>query len=108
MTSDPSIAEVRSRTRRGRVGHCPFCQRELRLTFHHLIPKKLHRRTRFRKQYSREQLNRGIDICRQCHDGIHDRYDEMTLYRDYDTPASLASDPALARYFAWVARQKVQ
>ncbi len=108
MSSDAVIAEVRTRTRRGRVGSCPFCHRELPLTFHHLIPKKLHRRTRFRKQFSREELNRGIDICRQCHDGIHDRYDEMTLYRDFDEPAKLAADPALARYFEWVARQKVR
>ncbi len=108
MGSNAAIAEVRTRTRRGRVGCCPFCARELPLTFHHLIPKKLHRRTRFRKQYSREQLNRGIDICRQCHDGIHDRYDEMTLYRDYDAPEKLAADPALARYFEWVSRQKAR
>lgn len=108
MSGEASTAEVRSRTRRGRVGCCPFCRRELPLTFHHLIPKKLHRRTRFKKQFSREELNRGIDICRQCHDGIHDRYDEMTLYRDFDHPDKLATDPALARYFEWVARQKVR
>ena len=103
----PEIA-VRQRSRESRRGTCPFCGRELPLTFHHLIPKKLHRRTRFRKQYSREQLNRGIDVCRQCHDGIHDRYDEMRLYRDFSDPHSLVADPELARYFDWVSRQKVR
>jgi hypothetical protein len=99
---------VRQRTRQTRTGVCPFCARELALTFHHLIPKKLHRRARFKKRYSREELNRGIDVCRQCHDGIHDRYDEMLLYREFSTPAALAADPALRKYFDWVARQKVR
>ena len=99
--------QVTTSSRRAVRARCPFCGRDLPLTFHHLIPRKLHRRTRFRKQYSREQLNRGIDICRQCHDGIHERYDEMTLYRDFDQPDKLIADPALARYFDWVARQKV-
>lgn len=99
---------IRQRTRQARSGACPFCRRELPLTFHHLIPKKLHRRARFRKHYSREQLSLGIDVCRQCHDGIHDRYDEMTLFRDFSTPEALASDPELARYFDWVSRQKVR
>ena len=98
---------VRRHTRGARSGTCPFCRRQLPLTFHHLIPRKLHRRARFRKQYSREALNRGIDVCRQCHDGIHDRYDEMRLYREYSTPQALAEDPELRRYFDWVARQKV-
>jgi hypothetical protein len=80
----------------------------LALTFHHLIPRKLHRRARFRKRYSREYLNRGIDICRQCHDGIHDRYDEMRLYRDFSSPGELAADPELRRHFDWVARQRVR
>ena len=99
---------VRQRTRQARHGVCPFCRRHLPLTFHHLIPKKLHRRSRFRKRYTREYLNRGIEICRQCHDGIHDRYDEMQLYRDFCGPAALAADPELRRYFDWVARQKVR
>ena len=99
--------EVTQRTRSPKFGVCPFCQRELSLTFHHLIPKKLHRRARFRKQYSREQLNRGIAICRQCHDGVHKRYDEMRLYQDFRTPQALAKDPALRRHFDWVSRQKV-
>ena len=96
------------RTRGKKVGVCPFCQRTLRLTFHHLIPRKLHRRARFKKRDSREQLNRGISICRQCHDGIHDRYDEMRLYQEFADPASLAADASLRRYFDWVARQKVR
>jgi hypothetical protein len=99
---------VRRRTRGQRLGACPFCRRRLPLTFHHLIPRKLHRRARFKKQFSREELNQGVDVCRDCHNGIHERYDEMTLCREFSTPEALADDPALSRYFEWVSRQKVR
>ena len=86
---------------------CALCQRRRHLTFHHLIPRKLHRRTRFRKRYSRDQLNRGIDICRICHNGLHRLYDEMTLARDFNSLESILADPDLARHIAWSARQRV-
>jgi len=106
-TTGRPVAQCRQRRYR-HSGRCPFCQRQVPLTFHHLIPRKLHRRTRFRKQFSREQLNLGIHICRQCHDGIHRHYDEMQLYREFRSPEALASDPRLMRHFAWVARQRVR
>ncbi|MEZ5536494.1 MAG: hypothetical protein R3F02_12810 [Thiolinea sp.] len=94
-------------TKREKHGTCPLCQRECPLTFHHLIPRKLHRRTHFRKHYSKEQLHQGINICRQCHNGIHRRYDEMQLAKILSTLEALQSDETLSRYFAWVARQKI-
>ena len=94
--------------RREKYGRCRFCRRECALTFHHLIPKKLHRRVRFKKTYTREELNQGIAVCRQCHDGIHDIYDEMTLAKTRATPECLRNDPLLQKHFQWVAKQKVR
>lgn len=82
------------------------CGRQTALTFHHLIPKKLHRRAFFQKHYNKEQLNTGINICRPCHDGIHDLYGEMELAKRFPTLESLLADEALHRHFAWVAKQK--
>ena len=76
------------------------------LTFHHLIPKKMHRRTHFRKHYSKEQLAEGISVCRKCHRGMHSLYDEMTLAKDYADLDRLLADPALIRHFEWVAKQR--
>lgn len=102
-----SRAENTTRRQRGRrTGDCPCCGRVTALTFHHLVPKKLHRRTRFRKHYTRAELADGIYICRQCHDGIHRFHDEMTLARLYPTLTSLLEDEDLARHFAWVGRQR--
>ena len=89
-------------------GECPLCGRSLKLTFHHLIPKKLHRRTRFRKSYSKAELNQGIWICRLCHNGIHDHYDEMALAKHFPTLESIQADPNIQRHAEWVAKQKVK
>ena len=93
-------------TRKARPQSCATCGRRTALTFHHLIPRKLHRRPRFQKMYSREILNRGIHVCRLCHRGIHRSYDEMTLGREFSRLESLVEDPLLARHFGWVAKQK--
>ena len=65
---------VTNASRRRETGPCPFCGRRLALTFHHLIPKKVHRRARYRRRFSREELALGIYLCRDCHDGIHATY----------------------------------
>jgi hypothetical protein len=78
----------------------------LSLTFHHLIPKKLHRRPRYRRHFNREELALGVYVCRDCHDGIHATYSEVELAAALSSPEALAADPLLARHFAWVGRQR--
>ena len=87
-------------------GKCELCERNVALTFHHLIPKKIHRRTHFQKEHSKDTLNEGINICRRCHTGIHKLYDEMTLAKKFYTLQLLLSDEAVARHISWVAKQK--
>lgn len=87
-------------------GQCGLCARETALTFHHLIPRKLHRRTRFAKNYTREQRNEGVMLCRRCHRGLHKLYGEMELGTRLNTLEALREDPAIARHVTWVARQK--
>lgn len=48
----------------------------------------------------------GLFLCRRCHSGIHKRYDELTLAREFNTPEALLADPDLKRHFAWVSRQR--
>ena len=91
---------------RVRHGPCALCGRETALTFHHLIPRKMHRRSRFRKRYSRDELNTGIDICPRCHRGLHRLYDEMTLATTLNTLDALREDDAIQRHARWVRRQK--
>jgi len=92
--------------KRGLIAPCACCGRKVPLTFHHLIPRKMHRRSWFKKHFSRETLNQGIMICRRCHSGIHKRYDEMTLGKHFYTQERLCSDPDLVLHFEWVAKQR--
>ena len=104
-TEDASGRVVHAR-RRATVDDCPCCGRRLPLTFHHLIPRKLHRRRHFRKHYSSRVLARGVYVCRDCHDAIHRTYSEMELARDFATVSALLEDAALRKHFDWLARQR--
>ena len=90
------------------VGICPCCKRKTRLTYHHLIPKKMHRRQYFKKHYTKAERQEGVHVCRQCHSGIHRFYDEMTLAKNLCTLPLLLADEQLASFFSWVSKQRVK
>ncbi|NND82887.1 MAG: hypothetical protein HKN50_10710 [Gammaproteobacteria bacterium] len=91
-----------------KFGACPLCARQTHLTFHHFIPRKVHRRAHFKKHYNKAQLNQGVEVCRECHRGIHQFYDEMHLAKNLPELDLLQKDEALSAHFAWVARQRVR
>ena len=85
---------------------CACCKRHVPLTFHHLIPRKLHRRKGFRRRFSREELNIGVHVCQKCHRGIHTLYDEVTLGTRLHSLEHLLDDELLVGHFSWVAKQR--
>ncbi len=86
---------------------CDLCGRDKPLTFHHLIPKALHRRRRYQKRHTKAEMRScGIDICRQCHDGIHDLVSKQELADNFRSKEALLGHPAVARHVAWVKKQK--
>jgi hypothetical protein len=86
---------------------CALCHRQTFLTAHHLIPRKLHRRKWFRKHYTRDELQRVVALCRDCHRGLHKLYDEMTLGKLYNSLDKLRADDAVMKHANWVARRRV-
>jgi len=86
---------------------CELCGREKSLTFYHLIPKAVHKRKRFRKRHTKQELrSRGLEICRLCHSGIHDLISEKELAEKFTTKEALLEHPAVAKHIAWVKKQK--
>lgn len=81
---------------------CALCERDRPLTFHHLIPRALHRRKRFATRYSREELSAGIDVCRDCHDAVHRFVSEKELGERFHTLEALRAHPEIARFVEWV------
>lgn len=84
-----------------KVGHCELCGREKVLTFHHLIPRTLHTNKWFKKRFTREEMAKGLWVCRPCHSTIHRYLKEKDLGRSYHTREKLLEHEMIARYVAW-------
>ena len=96
---------------RERVVACELCARNgLKLTEHHLIPKAVHGKGRFRRLYAREEmLSRKLLVCRPCHNAIHRCIpDEKVLAEAYPTREALLANECLAKQVAYWARQRVR
>lgn len=90
-----------------KIGKCDLCQREeISLTFHHLIPKTLHSKKWFKKNYTETQLNCGIDVCRDCHEAVHDFISEKNLGKQYNSLKLLLAHEKVANFISWVRKQK--
>lgn len=87
---------------------CELCGREQPLTEHHLIPRAVHSKKRFIKRFGKEEMrSRKINLCKLCHDGIHDLIpDEKELAESYNTKELLLEDERVVKHIEWVRRQK--
>lgn len=90
----------------GIPGECPICNRQMPLTFHHLIPKSTHKK--MIKLYSKEHLcSRGIDICRPCHSHIHRLIPLMDMAEHYNTLESILSHKGVKKWIPYIRKQKM-
>lgn len=90
-------------------GPCELCNRDgVKLTFHHLIPCKVHGKKKFLREHGRDEMkSRGLYLCKLCHDGIHDIIpDEKELAESYNTKELLLEHEGIAKHVKWVAKQK--
>lgn len=83
---------------------CALCTRQgVTLTRHHLIPRALHGRKRFRKRFSREEMKGDIlMICRPCHNHIHRVLSEREMAEHYHTREALLTQPEIAEFARWL------
>ena len=104
------MSEEEELTRRERKnGPCELCSREdLKLTFHHLIPCKVHTKKKFLREHGRDEMKaRGLFLCKLCHDGIHDLVpNEKELAEVYNTKELLLAHEGVAKHVKWAAKQK--
>ena len=92
--------------RNQKPSECKLCQRERPVTFHHLIPRTVHKNKWFKKNYTRDEMCEGVYLCRDCHSAVH-RFvpNEKELGRDYATLEKLLTHPEIARFVEWVAKR---
>jgi hypothetical protein len=107
MTFIPRLPEERpEQPASGQGAGCELCGREKPLTFHHLIPRKCHRKKWFLRHFDKvEMKTRGLDLCRDCHRHLHRSFDEQTLGRHYNTREALMAQEEISKFVAWVKKK---
>ena len=86
---------------------CELCEREHLLTFHHLIPKSQHANKWFKKNFAKEEMNKGIDICKDdCHKQIHILVSEKELGKYYNTVEKLLNHKEIKKYIKWLKKKQ--
>ena len=80
---------------------CEFCENEEAHNFHHLIPKTLHKKKRFKKKYTFDELQNGLNVCKLCHHTFHEFLTEKELGENYNTRSKLKKHPRIAKYLEW-------
>lgn len=103
----PAETPTRTPSEARRETRCELCRREQPLTFHHLIPRKNHRKGYFRRHFSKDDLNRrGLMLCRLCHRHLHRVYDEGELGRRLNTKEAILEEPEMQRFLEWAKKQR--
>lgn len=88
-------------------GECGFCQRKKYLTFHHYIPRTLHKNKLFKKLYDRKYMkSHGVYLCKDCHKAIHTFFSEKELGKNYNTKEKLFATEKVINFLKWIKKQK--
>lgn len=88
---------------------CQLCGRTMKhgTTSHHLVPRAVHRKSRYQKRFTRAQMQTTVEFCADCHRAVHDLLpDEKELADKYYTIELLREHPGIARFLQWVRKQK--
>jgi hypothetical protein len=87
-------------------GRCELCDRQRRLTYHHLIPRTVHGNKWFKKRFGRAEMARGINICWACHSYLHKHFSEKELARNLNTKEALLENEIVRRRVEWVRKRR--
>eukprot|EP00053_Salpingoeca_punica_P011346 m.101229 g.101229 ORF g.101229 m.101229 type:complete len:286 (+) comp15650_c0_seq1:52-909(+) len=82
------------------VGACEMCDRQLRLTRHHLIPRTMH--AKYAKLgHTKQHLSTTVSICRACHNVVHRLHPEDELAAAYHTLDLILADAGIQKWIAY-------
>ena len=85
---------------------CALYERERFLTFHHLVPKKVHKRSQVLRLFSKEEMHTlGLWLCSDCHSTVHRHIDHLVLALNYHSKEALLGHPEIEKFVNWVAKQ---
>ena len=88
---------------------CELCGREdTYLNFHHLIPKMVHNRRKYERDFEKDYLNENVIwICKShCHKSLHEFFTEKELAENYNTIEKILENEKFQNYIKWHKKQK--
>ncbi|KXN68992.1 hypothetical protein CONCODRAFT_79537 [Conidiobolus coronatus NRRL 28638] len=90
-------------------GSCELCEREMPLTFHHLIPRETHSHLAKKGTFTKDDMRtRGTNICRPCHTHLHRTYDNLELAINYNTVEKLLESEKVCKFIEYISKQKIR
>jgi hypothetical protein len=90
-----------------KVARCALCGRVRKLGFHHFIPRTVHSNKWFKKNFTREEMQTaGVDLCRDCHDFLHEKWSAKELARELNSLEKLRGNEDVAKFVKWVRKKK--
>ena len=86
---------------------CELCSRSMPLTFHHLIPKSTHKKWERNNKFTKEQMQSGTMICRQCHSAIHRLIpDAIEMALNHNSVDKLLENEAVVKWCKYASKLK--
>ena len=87
---------------------CALCKRNtMKLTFHHLIPRKMHSKKYVKKNHPNIELNRyGINLCIPCHKQLHKLFTHRELALEYYSAERIIASERMKAAIKFNAKQK--
>ncbi|KAM5535331.1 hypothetical protein V8D89_011016 [Ganoderma adspersum] len=89
-----------------RTTECEICEREVPLTYHHLIPREVHDKVRKKKWHPEAMLNSVAWLCRPCHSAVHGVASNEVLAREFYTVELLLAREDIQKWRKYAAKQR--
>ncbi|KAI0072488.1 hypothetical protein K474DRAFT_1667784 [Panus rudis PR-1116 ss-1] len=89
-----------------RTKECEICEREVPLTYHHLIPREVHTKVLKKKWHPEHMLNSVAWLCRPCHSAVHSVASNEELAKDFYTVDLLLEREDIQRWRKYASKQR--
>ncbi|EIW53088.1 uncharacterized protein TRAVEDRAFT_40562 [Trametes versicolor FP-101664 SS1] len=89
-----------------RTTECEICEREVPLTYHHLIPREVHNKVLKKKWHPEAMLNSVAWLCRPCHTAVHHVATNEVLAKEFYTVELLLAREDIQKWRRYAAKQR--
>ncbi|KAG6860974.1 hypothetical protein C0995_005210 [Termitomyces sp. Mi166 len=89
-----------------RTKECEICEREVPLTYHHLVPRSTHAKVLKKKWHPESMLDSVAWLCRPCHSVVHNVTTNEDLARNYFTVELLLERDDIRKWGNYASKQR--